>query len=194
MNKAQCRNKKMCMFGVSVFILILIVAVILGLMAAPTNPLTWLLVAVLLSVPFFYQKMAAKKYLDWKDEYRVGIDSIDQQHRKLVNLINQLQTAVDYSTGEEFEREALDELVDYTKTHFSYEEGLMEQHDYPEFEPHRAQHQKMIKQVEDVLAEYEQDNETAMSNALDFLKDWLINHINGTDKEYSSYLIDKGVK
>jgi hemerythrin-like metal-binding protein len=138
--------------------------------------------------------MATRKYLDWKDEYCVGIDSIDQQHRKLVNLINQLQTAVDYSTGEEFEREALDELVNYTKTHFSYEEGLMSDNGYPDFEPHKAVHEKMIKKVEEVLAEYEQDHDTAMSNAVEFLRDWLINHINGTDKEYSSFLIGKGVK
>ena len=132
--------------------------------------------------------------MTWRDEYSVGVTEIDQQHRKLVNLINQLQTAVDYSTGEEFEREALDELVDYTKTHFSYEEDLMEQHGYPDFEPHRAQHQKMIKQVDEVLAEYAVDKEAAMNDALDFLREWLIKHINGTDKEYSSFLISKGVK
>jgi len=194
MNKALCENKKMCMFGLSLLILTLIVAVILGLVAAPAHPLTWVLVAILASIPFIYKKVATRKYLDWKDEYCVGIDSIDQQHRKLVDLINQLQTAVDYSTGEEFEREALDELVDYTKTHFSYEEGLMSDNGYPDFEPHKAVHNKMIKKVEEVLAEYEKDHDAAMSNAVEFLRGWLINHINGTDKEYSSFLIEKGVK
>ena len=112
----------------------------------------------------------------------------------LVSLINQLQAAVDYSTGEEFEREALDELVDYTKTHFSHEEGLMEQYAYPDYEPHKAQHQEMIKHVEDVLAEYEQDQDRAMRNALHFLKQWLIKHINGTDQQYSGFLREKGVR
>ena len=182
------------MFGLSLLILILIVAVILGLMAAPANPLTWVFIIKLVSIPFVYNKLAARKYLDWKEEYSVGIASIDQQHRKLVNLINQLQTAVDYSTGEEFEREALDELVDYTKTHFSYEEGLMKDNDYPDYEPHKAVHEKMISQVDAVLAEYEQDRDAAMKDAVVFLKDWLINHINGTDKEYSRFLIEKGVK
>lgn len=182
------------MFGVSLLILTLIVAVILGLMAGPTSPITWILVAILITIPFIHKKLAARHYVEWKDEYSVGIDSIDQQHKRLLNLINQLQTAVDYSTGEEFEREALDELVDYTKTHFTYEEGLMEQNDYPDFVPHKAQHEKMIKEVEKVLSVYEEDHDTAMSNAANFLKDWLINHINGTDKEYSSYLIEKGVK
>ena len=186
--------KNVSMFGVALIILILITAVILGLMAGPTSPLTWLLFAVLLAIPFVHKKMSNKKFLIWKDEYSVGLDSIDQQHKKLVNLINQLQTAVDYSTGEEFEREALDELVNYTKTHFTFEEGLMKDNDYPDYEPHKAQHEKMIKEVEKVLAMYEEDHDTAMDNAVKFLKDWLIKHINGTDKQYSSFLIGKGVK
>lgn len=189
-----CRNKKMCMFGVSLLILTLVVAAILGLLAGPDSPITWILIAILVAIPFVHRKMSSHQFVEWKDDYSVGIDSIDQQHKKLLNLINQLQTAVDYSTGDEFEREALDELVDYTKTHFIYEEGLMRDNDYPDFEPHKAQHEKMFKKVGEVLAEYEQDHETAMSNAAEYLKDWLINHINGTDKEYSSYLIAKGVK
>ena len=194
MKKNLCRNKKMCMFGVSLLILTLIVAAILGLLAGPDSPITWLLIAILVVIPFIHRKMASEQFVEWKNDYSVGIDSIDQQHKKLLNLINQLQTAVDYSTGEEFEREALDELVDYTKTHFTYEEGLMKDNDYPDFEPHKAQHEKMFAKVEEVLAEYEQDQDTAMANAAEYLKDWLINHINGTDKEYSSYLIGKGVK
>lgn len=187
-------NQNARMFGVALLILTLIVAVILGFMAGPASPLTWFLVALLVVVPFIHRKLAARHYVEWKSDYSVGIDSIDQQHKKLLALINQLQTAVDYSTGEEFEREALDELVGYTKTHFSYEEGLLQQHDYPDFEPHKAQHEKMIKEVGKVLSEYEQDHDTAMRNAADYLKSWLINHINGTDKEYSSYLISRGVK
>lgn len=194
MKNNVCRNKKMCMFGVSLLILTLVVAVILGLLAGPTSPLTWALIAILVIIPFIHRKIASKQFVEWKDDYSVGIDSIDQQHKKLLSLINQLQTAVDYSTGEQFEQEALDELVDYTKTHFSYEEGLMRDNDYPDFEPHKAQHEKMFNKVSEVLAEYEKDHDTAMSNAAEYLKDWLINHINGTDKEYSSYLISKGVK
>lgn len=194
MKKAMCQNKKMCMFGVSLLILTLIIGAILGLLVNPSSPVTWVLIIMLLVVPFIHKKWSSNQFLEWKDDYSVGIDSIDQQHKKLINLINQLQTAVDYSTGEQFEREALDELVDYTKTHFIYEEGLMRDNDYPDFEPHKAMHEKMIKKVEEVLSEYEQDNDTAMSNAAEFLKDWLIKHINGTDKEYSSYLIDRGVK
>ena len=189
-----CLNKRMCMFGLSVLIMTLIIAVILGLLAGPDSPITWLLIAALLIIPYLHRKFSAKDYVEWKDEYSVGIDSIDRQHKKLLNLINQLQTAVDYSTGEEFEREALDELVDYTKTHFTYEEGLMKDNDYPDFEPHKTQHEEMVAHVKETLSEYEKDHDTAMNNAAKFLRKWLINHINGTDKQYSSFLIEKGVK
>lgn len=187
-------NQNTRMFLLAFVILTLIVAVILGFAAAPSNPITWLLLAVLIAIPFISKKVEHKQYVEWKVEYSVGIDSIDQQHKKLLNLINQLQTAVNHSTGEEFEREALDALVDYTRTHFTYEEGLMEQNDYPDFEPHKKQHEAMVKEVEKVLAEYQKDHDTAMTNAVAYLKDWLINHINGTDKKYSEYLIGKGVK
>jgi len=187
-------NNTARMFGVALLILTLVIAAILGLMAGPSSPLTWLLIAILVLMPFVHRRLTARQYFKWKDEYSVGIDSIDKQHMKLLNLINSLQTAAQFSTGEVFEQEALDDLVLYTKTHFSYEEGLMEQHGYPEFESHRLQHQKMITKVEEVLAEYQQDKDTAMKNATIFLRDWLINHINGTDKQYSRFLIDKGVK
>ncbi len=194
MKKAMCQNKKMCKFGVSLLILTLIIGVILGLLVNPSSPVTWVLIIMLLVVPFIHKKWSSKQLLEWKGDYSVGIDSIDQQHRKLINLINQLQTAIDYSTGKEFEQEALDELVDYTKTHFSYEEGLLRDNDYPDYENHKAQHEKMFKKVEEVLSDYEHDQDSAMSDAVEYLKDWLIKHINGTDKEYSSYLIGKGVK
>ena len=186
-------NQHMRMFGIALLMLSLITAVILGLMAGPTSPLTWTLVAILVAIPFIHRKLSAKSFITWKDEYSVGLDSIDQQHKKLINLINQLTTTVDYSTGEEFEREALAELVDYTKTHFTFEEGLMEDNGYPDFEAHKAQHRLMIAEVEAVLAEYEQDHDAAMRHACNYLQEWLINHINGTDKKYSSFLIGKGV-
>jgi len=194
MRKTMCQNKKMCMFGVSLLILTLIIGAILGLLVNPASPITWALIAMLLVIPFVHKKWSSDQFLEWKDDYSVGIDSIDQQHKKLINLINQLQTAIDYSTGKEFEQEALDELVDYTKTHFTYEEGLLRDNDYPDYENHKAQHEKMFKKVEEVLSNYQHDQDSAMSDAVEFLKDWLIKHINGTDKEYSSYLIDRGVK
>lgn len=185
---------QMSMFGIALLIMILIVAIILGFAAGPTSPLTWALVGFLFAIPYLHRRYSMQNYVEWDDKYSVGIESIDKQHKRLIDLINQLKTAVDYSTDEEFERSALTALVDYTKTHFTYEEELMEKYGYPDYESHQAEHQKMIREVEKVLKEYEEDHDRAMEHALAFLKSWLINHINGTDKQYSDFLISKGVK
>jgi len=187
-------NKTMNMFALSLLILTLITAVILGFMAGPKSPLTWALVGILVLIPFIHRKLMDRGNITWKDQYSVGIESIDQQHKKLINLINTLQTTVDYSTGEAFEREALDAVVDYTKTHFAYEEGLMSKYGYPGFEAHKVKHQEMIDEVQKLMAEYEQDPDHAMQHGLNFLKQWLIRHINGTDKEYSDFLLSKGAQ
>ena len=187
-------NSKIRSFIVALLILTLIVAVILALVSAPAHPLTWLLVAALILLPFINRKLTAARRIRWKPEYSVGIESIDAQHKGLIELINKLQNAVDFATGSEFERAALAELARYTREHFKYEEGLMEEHGYPSFEAHRAEHEKMVARVNKLLDEYREDEDQAMQKALSFLKDWLINHINGTDQQYSKFLIEKGVR
>ncbi len=186
-------NDKIRMFAFAVLMLALATAAVLAVVGAPGNPLSWLLVALVVVLPFLYRKLSARQYVEWKDEYSVGIESIDRQHKKLVALINSLQTAVNYSAGAEYEQEALDALVDYTRTHFGYEEELMRKNGYPDFTTHRAEHELMIARVEQVLAEYQRNPDAALQGAIDFLRDWLINHINGTDKQYSQFLIDRGV-
>jgi hemerythrin len=186
-------NNAMDICALSLFVLALAIVILLVILVGPTNPLTLSMLGVLVLVPFVRRKIKDRRRVDWKDAYSVGIESIDQQHKKLINLINMLQTTVDYSTGEEFERECLAAVVDYTKTHFVYEEGLMSKYGYPDFEAHKAQHQKMIDRVNDLLATYEERPESTMKDALDFLKQWLIRHINGTDKQYSDFLVSKGV-
>ena len=70
----------------------------------------------------------------------------------------------------------------------------MENNGYPGFAAHRAEHERMIASVERVLESYLNDQENALQDANEFLKNWLINHINGTDRQYSQVLIDKGVR
>ena len=155
----------------------------------------WLFVLATIGLIVWVKSREKSKFLVWKDEYSVGIEVIDKDHRKLLNLINQFQTAVLYRTGREFEQEAFDELVKYTRTHFHREEKLMEENGYPDFEAHRALHRKMIAQVEASMASYQKvGRQVPLEQTVEFLQDWLINHINGTDQEYSGFLRDKGVR
>ena len=172
---------------------LIIVAIFLGFLSSMANPISWLLIAVLVLIPFLYKEKASRQLIVWQDEYSVGIEHIDQDHKKLINLLNQFSTAYDHAMSEEYERAALKELVDYTKYHFQREEKLMAEYGYPDFEAHKAQHKNMITKVESFVKLYEEKGHESLDEVSAFLIDWLLNHINGSDKAYGPYLNEQGV-
>ncbi|MCP3667151.1 MAG: hemerythrin family protein [Gammaproteobacteria bacterium] len=186
-------KKQLQTLMVALGVVLLIVAAGLGFLFGIDNPVSWLLIGILVVLPFFYRTIAKRNRIEWSDGYSVGIQSIDDDHKKLILLLNQFQTAYEYQTGSEFERQALSELVSYTKYHFSREEGLMKDNGFPGFEAHKAQHDEMIERVEGFVVDYDKRGYEALEDVFNFLKGWLINHINGTDKEYAPFLINRGV-
>jgi hemerythrin len=173
---------------------LIIVAIFLGFLSSITNPISWILIAVLVLIPMFYKRTVKSNEMVWKSEYSVGIDSLDNDHKKLISLLNQFTMAYDYAMSEEYEREALNDLISYTKYHFEREEQLLEQHEYPDVIAHKAQHKMMIEQVNSFMDLYNEKGHDSLNEISGFLSNWLINHINGTDKEYSELLIKNGVK
>lgn len=187
-------KKSTKMFFLAILVGTLLVAAILTFVALGiSHPVPWILLATVIAIPLISNLSEHSRHVKWKDSYSVGIESIDEDHRKLFNLINQLQTAIHYQTGENFEKQALDDLVDYTRYHFQREEGLMAEHGYPDLVAHKGEHEKMIAKVEQFLIAYQEQGHDALEGVADFLKDWLVHHINGTDKAYSPFLREKGV-
>ncbi|MCU7853144.1 MAG: bacteriohemerythrin [Candidatus Thiodiazotropha sp. (ex Monitilora ramsayi)] len=180
-------------FGLSLFIVLAFLVIGIGFLFGIDNPIPWIMIAILLVLPVIHKKMTSRKFVSWDNSLSVGITVIDEEHQKLLTLINNLQTAVLYPTGESFERQALSELVDYTKYHFEREEKLMQDNGYPEYEQHKQQHEEMIAKVSAFLSSYEKDREGTVDELTSFLKTWLIDHIAGTDQRYSQFLQDKGV-
>ncbi|MCB1857928.1 MAG: hemerythrin family protein [Gammaproteobacteria bacterium] len=167
---------------------LLIVAIGLGFLFGPANPVPWILIAVLVIIILVYRHVSTKHQVKWKDSYSVGVSSLDEDHKKLIELLNQFQIAYKYHTGEEYERHALNELVNYTKYHFEREERMMAEREYPDLEAHKKLHRDMVMEVEKFLKEYESRGHEALEGVATYLSDWLINHINGIDKKYQSYL------
>ncbi|WP_440875841.1 bacteriohemerythrin [Thalassotalea sp. PLHSN55] len=172
---------------------LVIVAIFLGFLSGFDNVISWILIIALVLVSVLYKKNKNSHQIQWKDEYSVGVQILDDDHKKLVQLLNQFTTAYDYAMSESFERQALEDLVDYTKTHFSREEKIMEENDYPDIVAHKEQHKKMIAQVETFVDLYNIKGHDALDEVSTFLSKWLINHINGTDKQYTKHLNDRGV-
>ncbi|MES9946268.1 MAG: bacteriohemerythrin [Candidatus Thiodiazotropha sp.] len=187
-------RKSLQTFGLSIFIVLAFLVIGIGFLFGIDNPVPWIMIAILIALPFIHKKMTARKFVSWDDGLSVGIQAIDDEHQKLLTLINNLQTSVLYPTGETFERQALSELVDYTKYHFEREEKLMSENGYPDFEEHKKQHEEMIAKVSRFLESYEKDREATIDELTVFLKTWLVDHIAGTDKQYSQFLRDKGIR
>lgn len=170
---------------------IAVAAVMTFIALGVSDPVPWLLCLSLLVIPFVITRKDKSEYVEWKDEYSVGVETLDADHKKLLGLINSLQTAVHYQTGDEFEKEALDKVIDYTKYHFAREEQMLIDANYEDFEAHKKEHQQMISKVDTLVAEYNLQGHEVLEDLTLFLKNWLIAHINGTDQAYSPLLKDK---
>lgn len=187
-------GKNVAMLGLAILVVSLSVLVIIGFTAGIANPLPWISLILLVVVILAHNKIVQKRYLSWDDSYSVGIDSMDTDHKRLIHLINNLQTAIDYKTDTQFERQTLDEVIDYTKYHFKREEDFMQEHGYADYQAHKTEHENMISKVNAFVKAYEDDEAGAIQSLLEFLKYWLINHINGTDQQYSEFFASKGIK
>lgn len=121
-------------------------------------------------------------YMQWTQDLETGIQVIDTQHRRIVDYINELEHASHTgNTGEV--RRILDALVDYTITHFQFEEELQEKANYPFVKAHRRVHEIFTKRVDNFLKRADA-GEVVVPELMSMLKVWLSSHIKGDDRDY----------
>ncbi|MCE9573097.1 MAG: bacteriohemerythrin [Deltaproteobacteria bacterium] len=133
--------------------------------------------------------------MEWGPKLSVGISAFDGEHQRLVGMVNDLFDAVNAGKGKDRLGPILDGLISYTVTHFQHEEREMKQHAFPGFAKHKEEHDALTKQVSEVQRKFAAGATAALSvEVMNFLKNWLIKHIMGTDKGYTAFLQAKGVK
>lgn len=122
---------------------------------------------------------------------RIGIPEVDRQHEELTTLINELIDAFNTHHAAEFQKELVERISDYARTHFLLEEELMTRAGYPRMDDHCAEHAQFFgKSVDFLLAGL--DDKNVSLEALAYLSDWWITHINGTDTQLGTWLRDNG--
>ncbi|HEY5672108.1 MAG TPA: bacteriohemerythrin [Malonomonas sp.] len=121
--------------------------------------------------------------INWDDRLNTGISLVDKQHRKLVELINQLFQCMKDGGDRMLLGSIIDELVDYTVTHFRAEEEMMKRTNYPDLENHKRIHQEFVAKVGSTLTKLKNGERVAPADMYKFLKDWLINHIEQQDRD-----------
>lgn len=131
--------------------------------------------------------------VDWKEVYVVNVREVDAQHKKLVELINELHEAMKIGKAREALSKVLNDLVDYTVYHFATEEKYFDTYEYPESEIHKNQHCELVEQVAAIQKKYESGEKVLTIDVMNFLRDWLHDHIVGSDKKFGPFLNSKGV-
>jgi hemerythrin len=130
--------------------------------------------------------------LNWSNEYSVSVHSVDKQHQKLFELINQLNDAMRSGVGAALVPVILHNLIAYTRNHFAAEEKLMLKAKYPAYACHKAEHDKLTTEVVQWVGGLEVG--CAMTpERLMFLQKWLQNHIQTSDKKYTARMLAAGI-
>jgi len=131
--------------------------------------------------------------INWNETYSVKVKEIDVQHKKLVNIINELHDKMKEGKGKEVVEKLLAELLDYTVFHFSFEEKLLNINNYPEHKTHAKLHADLMEQVQVFRNKVKSGNSLLSLELMNFLKKWLVEHILDSDKKYSAFLNAKGI-
>ena len=131
--------------------------------------------------------------INWRDEFSVGVKEMDDQHKKLIAMINKLISEQKNLTDPKTIADLLTEMTEYAQVHFRAEEYLMAEYDYDQKSLHEKQHHDFIDKT---IAFHSASDigPNILSNALlDYLATWLIGHILKEDMKYKEFFKSKGL-
>ena len=134
-------------------------------------------------------------FMEWKKDYSVGVAIFDDEHKKLIAIINQLHEVFAAGVDKLALQQISDSLVEYTLMHFRHEEMYFDDWAYPAASEHIAVHAELRRQVfayrKQILEKKSEDLAQEMTL---FLRDWLLHHIMVEDRKYGTFLYGKGLR
>ena len=133
-------------------------------------------------------------FVTWSDSLNTGVTMIDEQHRHLIDLTNELFQACKLGgdTLDSVFRTTMKQMVDYVRFHFSYEQDMLLRIKYPKLKEQKSEHKKLVKTVLEATKEYgDKSKRFVPNNFVRFLRDWIIGHIGHHDKMYANYIVEQ---
>ncbi len=133
-------------------------------------------------------------FIEWDDSFSIDIDEIDQQHQRLFGMINELADALHREPDKNVLRRIANELISYIDIHFTHEETYFNEFGYTEARQHKKEHAYFVQRVLEFMDGFEQGDLAISTDMVQFLSDWLVTHIKGSDKKYAPFLLARGVR
>jgi len=135
-----------------------------------------------------------KLFIVWSDHFSVKVKEIDDQHKILVQLINDLYNAFMRKEHKEIIGDIINRMAEYAVMHFAAEEKYFEQFNYIDAEPHIAEHNAFLTAVGNFKDDFDNNKTTLTFQVMTFLQKWLTNHIIGSDKKFTKCFKDGGLE
>jgi hemerythrin len=133
--------------------------------------------------------------VQWSDKISVGVGMLDDDHRRLVEILNDCYDAVLKERKPEVLGDIMDSLIAYANTHFKREEDLFEETAYPDAVIHKKNHQEALRRLIEIQSKFRAGASVSLCNELlQFLADWLANHVIGMDQKYTKHLNAHGIR
>jgi hemerythrin len=129
----------------------------------------------------------------WNESLSVGVAEIDRQHKQLVSILNQLLGMEGVTVESETISDTLTRMTDYADYHFNSEEGYMQKYAYPDYETHRLEHIAFMRKTAEFSMGTMVYKKTIPADLLEYLKNWLIEHILVSDMKYKQFFNEKGI-
>ena len=127
--------------------------------------------------------------LTWQKSFSVGVKELDKQHKRLLELINEIP-----DLEEKKAYETLNQLIRYADTHFNTEEMLMKEHKYPGLDRQRKEHEKFTNKIFEINEGLNNKQTETLNSIKDYIMNWYISHILGMDQEYSEFFKNAGIE
>jgi hemerythrin-like metal-binding protein len=124
---------------------------------------------------------------EWTEKYSVNVKEIDDQHKAFIGIINKLYDSINGGKDAKELDEIFRELVEYAHFHFKTEEKYFDKFDYPDTQKHKEAHKELFRKIEALMAKKTVDKVSLSYELLDFLEDWLVDHLNVMDKDYGAF-------
>jgi len=131
--------------------------------------------------------------LQWNERLSVNIKEIDGQHKTLVDMVNRLHDSMKEGEGDKILMKIVDEMKRYAASHFATEERYLKEKQYPDYPAHKTEHENFVSKVVKVEKDLKEGKCAMSMDILNFLSNWLVNHIKGTDKKYGPFLNKAGI-
>ncbi|MCP4254771.1 MAG: hemerythrin family protein [Candidatus Scalindua sp.] len=132
--------------------------------------------------------------IEWDKEHSLGLSIIDEEHKKVIEIINRIIVAKQRDNYPEEIEAMLHEMIDYAWSHFKTEESYMLEFNYSEYQYHKEEHYDFVHRMNSYCSRVVNGNYQFSNEILEFLKQWLVRHIEGTDKRYIECFVKNGLK